>query len=381
VKLSRIFWLTILVHAAFASMRVSATLYGLHLGASELTVGVIMSLIAFLPMLISVHAGRMIDQVGPRRPMILGAILLVAGLSVVVAFPRLESLFFVTSICGLGFLFFHVAVHQAVGLIGTDRERMRNFSLLALAFSTSSFLGPMMAGFCIDWIGYRATFAASTVIAVLGLIAAISDKSDITRPKQAATATKRRALDLLKTPELRVVLAVSGVLSMCWDLFTFAVPIYGVRIGLSASQIGLVLGAFGVAIFVVRLVMPMIAHRMREWPLLIAAMIMTAAAFGVFPLIQSGLVLAALAFVCGFALGSAQPTIMTLIYRLSPAGRAGEAVGIRSLLLNISQTSVPLLSGAFGAAVGIAPAFWLMTVLLGFGSWHAHRRARLSRPA
>ena len=70
--------------------------------------------------------------------------------SVVVAFPRLESLFFVTSICGLGFLFFHVAVHQAVGLIGTDRERMRNFSLLALAFSTSSFLGPMMAGFCID---------------------------------------------------------------------------------------------------------------------------------------------------------------------------------------------------------------------------------------
>lgn len=381
MTLARIFWLTILVHAAFASMRVTVSIYGLKLGASAWTVGIIMSLIAFLPMLLSVHAGRAIDRIGPRRPMIAGAALIVAGLGIAALFPRLQALFVVTTVCGLGFLFFHIAVHQAVGLIGTDRDRMRNFSILALAFSTSSFLGPMLAGFCIDYLGYRATFAISTAIGVASLAAALNLKSDIARPREAAAASGRRAFDLLKTPRLRLVLVVSGLLSMCWDLFSFAVPIYGVRIGMSASQIGLVLGAFGVAIFFVRLVMPMLARHVQEWPMLIAAMALTGIAFAAFPLIESGAVLAALAFVVGFALGGAQPMIMTLIYREAPAGRAAEAVGIRTLFLNISQTGMPLMTGAFGAALGIGPAFWFMVVLLGATSWHARRQDRVSRRA
>lgn len=360
-------------------MRVTVSLFGLKLGASALMVGIIMSLIAFLPMLLSVHAGRVIDRIGPRQPIIAGAALNAVGLSIAAVFPRLEALFFVTTICGLGFLFFHIAVHQAVGMIGADRDRMRNFSLLGVAFSTSSFLGPMMAGFCIDGLGYRTTFVISTAIAVTSLIAALRIKTDIARPREASAARGRRAFDLLKTPQLRLVLGVSGLLSMCWDLFSFAVPIYGVRIGLSASQIGLVLGAFGISIFLVRLVMPVFARHLREWPMLNAAMALTAAAFAAFPLIESGILLAALAFLVGFALGGAQPMIMTLIYRVAPSGRAAEAVGIRTLFLNISQTSVPLLSGAFGAALGIGPAFWLMAVLLGGTSWHAQRRDKLSR--
>lgn len=360
-------------------MRVTVSLYGLKLGASALTVGIIMSLIAFLPMLLSVHAGRVIDRIGPRRPMIAGAALNALGLGIAALFPRLEALFLVTTICGLGFLFFHIAVHQAVGMIGADRDRMRNFSLLGLGFSTSSFLGPMLAGFCIDTLGYRATFALSTAIGAASLAAALAIKGDMARPSAPAAARSVRALDLLKTPHLRLVLGVSGLLSMCWDLFSFAVPIYGVRIGLTASQIGLVLGAFGISIFLVRLTMPFFARHMREWPLLNGAMALTAAAFAAFPLIESGVVLAALAFVVGFALGGAQPMIMTLIYRVAPSGRAAEAVGIRTLFLNVSQTTVPLASGAFGAALGIGPAFWFMAVLLGGTSWHAQRREQLSR--
>ena len=84
--------------------------------------------------------------------------------------------------------------------------------------------------------------------------------------------------------------------------------------------------------------------------MLIGTMVVTAVSFTVFPLVTSLAVLMALAFVAGFGLGAAQPMIMTLVYRMAPQGRAGEAVGIRTLFLSISQTSVPLLSGAFGAA-------------------------------
>jgi len=377
LKLQSIFWVTILVHAAFASMRVTVSLYALHLQASALTVGVIMSLLAFLPMLISVHAGRAIDRIGARRPMVLGTALIAVGIALVALLPRLEMLFLVTSITGVGFLLYHVAAHQAVGMIGAEGDRTRNFSMLALAFSTSSIIGPMLAGFSIDFMGYRATFIVSAIIGAAALIAVHRDKSDIVRASDHVLGAKRRALDLLAIPQLRLVLLISGLLSMCWDLFTFAVPIYGVRIGLSASQIGLILGAYGAAVFVVRLIIPLIAHRVAEWTMLIAVMIVTGISLGVFPLVTSAAVLMALAFVCGFGLGAAQPMVMTLVYRHSPQGRAGESVGIRTLFLNISQTTVPLLTGAFGAALGMSPAFWLMAVLLAVGSWYARGPRRM----
>ena len=134
MNLQRIFWLTVLVHAAFASMRVTVSLFALHLEASALTVGIIVALTAFLPMLASVHAGRIIDRVGPRRPMVIGAALIAVAAGCAAALPRLETLFVVTTLAGFGFLLFHIAVHQAVGLLGVEHERTRNFSVLALAF-------------------------------------------------------------------------------------------------------------------------------------------------------------------------------------------------------------------------------------------------------
>jgi hypothetical protein len=62
--------------------------------------------------------------------------------------------------------------------------------------------------------------------------------------------------------------------------------------------------------------------------------------------------------------------IMSLLYAHAPPGRGGEAVGVRTLLLNFSQAGIPLLFGALGAALGIAPAFWAMAVVLaGGGYW------------
>jgi predicted MFS family arabinose efflux permease len=245
--------------------------------------------------------------------------------------------------------------------------------MLALAFSTSSFVGPMLAGFLIDLVGYRATFAAATVIGAAAWGTASRLPRDKPRPAHAASGRKPRAFDLLRTRELRLVLGVSALLSMCWDVFSFAIPIHGVRIGLSATQIGVVLGAFGVAIIAVRLIVPLVAHRTREWTMLIATMSVTALAYAAIPLVTSTALLMLLAFVAGFGLGAAQPMIMTLVYRTAPQGRAGEAVGIRSLLLNISQTGVPLASGAFGAALGMTPAFWLMALLLALCSWYVRK--------
>jgi hypothetical protein len=65
---------------------------------------------------------------------------------------------------------------------------------------------------------------------------------------------------------------------------------------------------------------------------------------------------------------------MTLLHAASPAGRAGEAVGVRTTVLNASSTVVPLMVGSLGAAIGVTPAFWMVAATLSACGVFAGRR-------
>ena len=367
--------LTVILHLAFAGSRVTLSLLALHLQATPLTVGVLISLLAAVPLVFAVGWGRTIDRIGVRKPLLIGACLVLGALLLAAALPRIEVLFIVSAVAGSGFMLVHICVNQVAGLLGTPEQRSRNFSLLALAFSTSGFLGPTISGFAIDLIGHRLTFlllGGSTAVGIaLMLLRPIRLPA---HPASAAGHERKRVGDLFRIRGLRRAFVASAVLSMAWDLFTFVTPIHGTRLGLSASMIGLILGSFGAAIFLVRLVLPAIVHRLSEWPLLIGGMFATGVAMIIFPLIDSVSLLIAVAFMLGLAIGGTQPMIMSLLYNTAPQGRGGEVVGVRTFLLNLTQAGMPLLFGVLGSTMGMTPVFWAMAAVLLLGGAYTSRR-------
>ncbi len=374
MNISLIFVLTILPHVAFAGARVTLSLFALHLGATPFTVGMIISLIAVVPMVYSARWGRSIDRAGIYKPMLLGAGLVLAGTLLAFALPRVETLFAASMLVGTGFMLYHICVNQAAALVGRPEDRTRNFSMLALAFSTSGFIGPVMAGFAIDGIGHRNTFllCAAFMVATLALI--YHRRLVIERHHQPVAQTReKRAMDLLRIPALLRIFIISGLMSMCWDLYTFVMPIHGSSIGLSASTIGLILGSFGSAIFMFRLILPWVVHRFNERKLLIGMMVLSGLMLALIPLVHSVPLLMAVSFVLGIGLGGTQPIIMAMLYSQAPAGRGGEAVGMRTQLLNITQAAIPMIFGALGAWMGMAPVFIAMGVALLAGAWYARR--------
>lgn len=374
MSITLIFLLTILPHMAFAGARVTLSLFALHLGATPFTVGIIISLIAVVPMVYSVSWGRRIDRTGIYKPMLLGAALVLAALLLVFALPRIETLFAVSVLAGSGFMLYHICVNQAAALVGRPEDRARNFSVLALAFSTSGFVGPVTAGFAIDGIGHRNTFLLCAGFMVATLLLIRHRKHVISRHHRAIAHTpEKHEGSLLRIPAMLRIFVVSGLLSMCWDLYTFVMPIHGSGIGLSASTIGLILGSFGSAIFVFRLILPWIVHRFNERKLLIAAMVLTGCMLALIPLVKSVPLLMAVSFVLGIGLGGTQPIIMAMLYAKAPPGRGAEAVGMRTLLLNITQAGIPMIFGALGAWMGMAPVFIAMGTALLAGAWYARR--------
>jgi predicted MFS family arabinose efflux permease len=170
------------------------------------------------------------------------------------------------------------------------------------------------------------------------------------------------------------VFLFSGLLASGWDLYTFVIPIHGTQIGLSASAIGVVMATFALATFAVRLAMPSMARRLQPWAVIGTALAVAGVAYALFPLARGAPLLMALSFLLGLGLGCAQPMVMAALYSASPPGRQGETVGVRTTMLNASSTFMPLAFGALGAAVGMAPVFWLAAATLLAGGWLAQRR-------
>jgi MFS family permease len=366
--------LAIVNHSVLAGSRVTVSLYALSIGASPLVVGTLMGLYAFLPIWLSVAAGRLSDRVGVRRPMLVGSFGVALGAALPCIWTGIGVLFAATSLIGASFMLFQVSVQNATGEMGPPGERAKNFSLLALGYSISGFCGPLAAGLSIDHLGFGTTFVGFALLPLLPVLALTRRALVLPgRHRAHAQAPSGGIVQLMRNPQLKRVFIVNALLSMAWDLHTFFIPIYGATIGLSASRIGVILASFAAATFAVRLMMPRIARSFTEFQVLTAAMFVAAATYALFPFVASAGGLMALSFALGLALGSAQPMVMALLHSIAPAGRMGEAAGVRMSIINASTFAVPLLFGAVGSTLGLAPVFWSVGAALAGGGWFARR--------
>jgi len=368
--------MAMLNHVALAGGRITTSLTALKLGASTLEVGTLVAIFAIMPMLLSVHTGRWIDHVGTRRPMIVGSSLLCVGALMPFAFQTNTALLAAAFSIGIGFMLLQVATQDLLGTAEPTR-RLRNFSWLALSQSVSGFSGPLIAGLSIDHLGSRMAFG----LLALAPIASAAGLYILRRPLRHIDATMFRGglrnragkqgkmLDLLAAPALRQVLLVNTLLSSAWDTHLFVVPVYGTHIGLSATTIGVILAAFSTATFVIRLFLPMIQRHVQPWNLVRATIITAATDFSIYPFFSEASSLAGLSFVLGLALGSCQPSMLSLLHQHSPAGRVAEASGLRISFISASQVCLPLTFGALGAVIGITPLFWAYAACMALGGW------------
>jgi sugar phosphate permease len=158
-----------------------------------------------------------------------------------------------------------------------------------------------------------------------------------------------------------------------WDLHTIVIPVYGAGIGLSASQIGVILASFAAATFVVRFSMRWIVRRATPHQVLTLALFIAGSVYMLFPFVHTAGALMAMSFTLGLGLGMSQPMVMSLLHSHAPAGRTGEAAGLRMSLVQSMACAVPLAFGAVGATVGLTPVFWSVGVCLATGGWLTKR--------
>lgn len=365
--LARLIAAQVCVHGSMAGMRLAAPLLALREGYSVAAVGFLVALFALTQMFLALPAGRFADRHGLKRPMGYSVAVACAGAGLAVVFPTFAVMCFAALMTGAAAGGATIAVQRHAGRAVHDPTVLKQvFSWLSIGPAVSNFIGPFAAGLAIDHAGgapgslggFRAAFA---LLALLPLVSWFCVRGTQDLPSDATAANggpPPRAWDLLKDPPFRRLLIVNWLISSCWDVHAFAVPLLGHERGLSAAVIGTVFGAFALAVTAIRVLMPFAAKYLRERGAMAGAMLLTAALFSVYPLLHSALAMGLCSVLLGLALGTGQPMVMSLLHQITPAHRQGEALGLRLMAINASSVFMPLLFGSAGALVGVAGLFW-----------------------
>ncbi len=369
------------MHSAMAGLRLAAPLQALKEGHAAWSVGLLLALFAAAPVLSAMPAGRLADRLGYHRPVRLAVALAVLGGLLAVGSTFVAGPGHFLMLClgamavGTGANTGMLTIQRTAGLAARDStERVRIFSWLGVAPSFSNVIGPVATGFMIDGFGFRAAYLLLMLMPLATLVSA-RQVPHLAPAGVAAGAHDGNAWGLLRAPGFKRLLAVNWLLSMCWDVHTFAVPVLGHERGFSASTIGLILGTFTLSVTGVRLLIPWIAHRLSQMAVLRGAMLGSGIVFALYPLAPNPWAMGGCAVLLGLTLGSVQPMVMSMLHHITPDHRHGEALAFRSMAINMSSTLMPLLFGATGTLVGAGVLFWLVGGAVGAGSWLARRLA------
>ncbi len=373
----------IFLHSAMVAMRMATPLLALRMGHSPWHVGLLLSLFSLSQVFLSLPAGRYADRHGLQQPVRLAVLSALAGAALSLVLPVFEVMCASALCMGAASGIASVALQRHVGRAARDTAELRRvFSWLAIGPAVSNFFGAVAAGVLIDYgalampeglshPGFRAAFLFALCMPLLSAwcIRGVPELEPVT----PATGPQTSAWYLLQSPPMRRLLMVNWLLSSCWDVHTFVVPVLGHERALSASVIGTILGGFAVAAVGVRLLIPIAAAQVKEWHALTASMVLTAGLFLVYPFMHSAWGMGVCSVILGIALGAVQPMIMSTLHQITPHAQHGQAIGLRLTTINFSSVVMPLLFGSAGAVVGVSVVFWTVGTLVALGARSAWR--------
>lgn len=374
-ELLRLILAQVCLHAAMTGMRLAGPLLALQLGYSAAAVGVLLALFALTQVFLALPAGRFADRHGLRKPLALSVVAAAAGAGIAAAFPVFPALCVAALLTGGATGVAVISLQRHAGRAAEGAHQLKQvFSWLAIAPAAANFVGPFAAGLMIDHAGrtagdlpgYRWAFILLAVLPVASWLMTRGVRE--LPPSPRLEGVRPRAWDLLRAPMFKRLLFINWMQAASWDVHTFVLPLLGHELGLSASVIGSILGAFALAAAGVRLALPLFAARASERSVIIAANVVTAMVFAAYPLMSSAVGMGICSVLLGLALGAVQPMVMSMLHQITEHSRHGEALGLRLMTINASSVAMPMLFGLAGAFIGVSGLFWVFGGIVGVGT-------------
>ena len=376
------------------------TLYAQELGASTLTIGLLVTLRAVLPIFIAMPSGQLIDTIGPVKMLIVGCLSLLASLTLNATASSVVSLIASQFFLGASIIIMSSAFQVLVstGDAATRNEYIQRFSMW---MSGGGMVGPLLGGlvasaFSVSIDGYRAAFTVAA-LSSLALLAGLlwltriyphprAEDSDVSLEQIFSlggfVGSYKRGIDLAGHRPVQFGLTATFLIMYIQSLYNSFLPLYMDSVGFSTMIISTALALNGLSAMLTRYVLRGLMARLSPERLLSIAGFVAATCVLATPLAGNHVAsMLALVVVMGGAVGVNLPlSIMIMVDAVGEAER-GKLMGLRLLVNRFSQVLSPAMFGVIGHAFGLTAALYgggvfLVATMFGFSAYASRAAAR-----
>ena len=336
------------------------------LDPSPLMFGIVMGARSFVPLLLSIHGGALMDRLGVRRLMVFFA---VASLVLCIAYPLMPwvwAVLILNLITGFSTTMSWVGVQTLVGR--NKGGHAEGAGWLSFTNRLGGLACPLLAGIAWDVVGPYGSFAVMVVwclgLLISGLLVPMTgDEGTQAGARVAPADLLPRLSDYIDTFRMLALPAVAlVVIGSVLNIGSGAIQssfyvAYLENIGLSGTLIGVLVAMHSIGAAIGALGMTRLLRWIHGLDLMNVSICVATAMLAMTPLLGGFLPLFLAMSVRGLALGVSQPLFISLPMRAVPREAQGAAVGLRMTLNRLIQTVVPVAMGGIVEVVGLEGGF------------------------
>jgi multidrug resistance protein len=345
--------------------------YAETFGATALTVGLLSASFSLMQFIFAPIWGRLSDRIG-RRPIILlglfGSFLsyLIFGLA-----QSLSVLFIARIAAGIAGA--NIPTAQAfIADTTTPENRAKGMGLVGAAFGLGFIFGPAVGGFLSQW-GYAAPAFFASALSLANFCAALfllpESRTAAARRADAASAPQGR-IDALRRalarPHLPTLLLVYFIVIVAFSGFEATFALFSERrFGFTAATIGYMFAFVGFVLAIVQgTLVGRAARRLTERRVVPMAILLLAAGLGFIAVSRTVFFLTAASGLIAVGMGFNNPSLVSLISRLSGRDEQGGVLGVSQSLASLARVLGPAWGGFVFDRFGISIPFLLASALM-----------------
>ena len=342
----------------------------LALGADGTTLGLTAACFAVPPMLLAVGFGRWAEKHHPAILLALGLALAAASCFVLVVAESIPAIALATTVLGVGHMSGTIGAQSIMAQAQSSLARINRFGTLTTVSALGQIVGPVVGGVIIGHEQQPSLGATSSALLVaawvflVGLVPSTLAWRTRIQTSTVRTGRAERVWQLLRRRGMPAALMTSFSAKSGIDLLLVYVPLLGAAIGLSPSEVGLLLGISSTGALLARAATPVFVRRIPTQRLTVIATAVASACMVVLAISDQLWLMIVAMSVLGFALGLSQTTTMDWVVNLVDDTSRGSALGLRVATNRLGQTIILAAAGAVSGWLGVQTAFVLLAVVM-----------------
>jgi len=342
-----------------------------HLGAGPSGVGFIASVSAFTGVIMSIPAGILSDRLGKRRMLIFSTIVFSTAPFLYLFVTKIWQLAVIRLYHGLATAIFIPVVMALVSEL-FHKERGEKMGWFSTSTLVGRFIAPLLGGSIIGifvfnpGLSYKVVYLVCGMAGIVTLLLALKIPDTTERKKE--TQSWKDTLGVFRTVisnrGIVITSAVEASILFAYGTFETFLPLYSLKVGLSAYEVGIFLSSQIITLALMKPLMGKFSDRHGRQPQIFFGALIGSFCIGSFSFFKSFVPLLVLSILFGFSLSVVTSATSVFIADLSKAEGRGSAMGILGSIMDIGHTTGPFVSGIVAAHLGLTRSFIVASLVV-----------------